>query len=283
MASCLNNSKNEQPQWCSFHGGWKHAMMWCAKSPEQDLSSSSTAGWLWPHVLVNLQPQTHHWVKGEKQRWRFIVWYLVHSAIHPPSHNYPLVTGPVHSQAISTPWSSIQPCCHHPLKTIQTHRNLHCPTRFPLPPGSREWVHVWVNALPRGTAPQPIQPSRWSVIKPVISPLQTARTATEPWCSTWVNLLGALWLCLGSCSCWLTPVVWVAALMPGCCTDTREDGLAWCGMCHQIWLLDSPLILYNTFHQCKEHCSFLIFSSILSCASALEKRGLKPLEWLFIL
>ena len=38
-----------------------------------------------------------------------MVWYLAQSAICPTSHNYPLVTGPVRSEAISTPWGAYSP------------------------------------------------------------------------------------------------------------------------------------------------------------------------------
>ena len=75
---------------------------------------------------------------------------------------YPcMVTGPAYS--VISHINSLEACSlagTMALETIQTHRSLHYPTRYPLTPGSRRCT-LWA-AWPRGTVPQQVQPSRWA-------------------------------------------------------------------------------------------------------------------------
>ena len=57
--------------------------------------------------------------------------------------------------------ASIQPGCHFRCKEQFKHTSLHCPTRYPLTPGSRECT-CEQSALPRNTTSEHIQRSRGS-------------------------------------------------------------------------------------------------------------------------
>ena len=67
---------------------------------------------------------------------------------------------------------SIQPGCHFRRTALFKHTSLHCPTRYPLTPGSRECT-CEQSALPRSTTSKHIQRSRGSNPRSLASKLRT--------------------------------------------------------------------------------------------------------------
>ena len=72
---------------------------------------------------------------------------------------------------------SIQPGCHFRRTELFKHTSLHCSTRYPLTPGSRECT-CGQSALPRSTTPE--HKSAQPGIEPTISCLYVAHPTTEP-------------------------------------------------------------------------------------------------------
>ena len=116
---------------------------------------------VWP-LLTRTQPQKCGICGCRcRCRCRFIVWYLARSAIRPTSHNYPWSQDLfVHKPYLNSP-GSIQPGCHLRRTDLFKRTGLHCPTRYPLTPGSRECT-CEQSALPRNTTSEHIQHSRGS-------------------------------------------------------------------------------------------------------------------------
>ena len=95
---------------------------------------------LWCHILAICSLSWKRQGNFIKKRNKVEVYSLVSSAkSHPPDFTrLPLVTGPVHSLAVSTPPGNIQLGCHFRRTDPFKHTSLHCRTRYPLTPGSRE-------------------------------------------------------------------------------------------------------------------------------------------------
>ena len=71
----------------------------------------------------------------------------------------------------------LEPDSHFRRTELLKHTSLHCPTRYPLTPGSRECTHEQ-SAFPRSTTSEHIQRSRGT--EPAISCLYVAHAITEP-------------------------------------------------------------------------------------------------------
>ena len=91
-------------------------------------------------------------------RWRFIVWHLARSAILARLHTIPpgLRTCSFISHLNSS--GSIQPGCPLQHTELLKYISLHCPTRYPLTPGSRKCT-CGQSALHRSTMSEHTQHS----------------------------------------------------------------------------------------------------------------------------
>ena len=98
-------------------------------------------------------------LKKKKKRCRFIVWYLAWSTNHPTSLSYSLGHRTcLFISHLNFP-GSILPGCHFRCTELFKHTNLHCPTRYPLTPGSTECT-CKQSALPRSTTLEHVQCSQ---------------------------------------------------------------------------------------------------------------------------
>ena len=93
--------------------------------------------------------------------------------LYPPDHR----TCSLIAYAISTPRGAYSPVSMMALKSIQTHRSLHCPTRYPLTSGSRDCT-CGQSVLPRSTTSQ--HSLSQGAIEPAICCLLVVHAATEP-------------------------------------------------------------------------------------------------------
>ena len=93
-------------------------------------------GWM----SVRLSGNRHEYVKGKGigATWQSDIKYFIRLL-----HLYSLVTGPVHSCAISTPGRAYSPAAISAHWTYHTHCHL-CPTRYSFSPESSEAFEGWV-------------------------------------------------------------------------------------------------------------------------------------------